>query len=446
MDNENNPLNFRLTRGIRLTIMIALISLFFIISPLLVLYTSGYRYNWDEHRLEGTGVISIDASPTDAIVKVNDIKIEKSLPIWLPNIAPDVYKLSIEKPGYKTWSEDVYVTGNQTTYIKNISLIKDNTPKLKNIGAQKIEQISSPEGYGALTILQKNSEKQALIHLNPITNIVTPIIELPLTVSPELSFSPQKNLGTISYKNKNKTEITLFSFKEPYHKISYTYKNDINYAWIWPNNNPTIYIQSDSVIEKVESDLSKRTIGVSTSTIWYVDADNNIWSVDKNTITNNIKDGVNKYDLDRPIQQIIDINKSRMILRYDQGLLIVRLQDGKNVKQKDIGNAIKINYHPDTGEWWAWSDWELWSVYQDGSSFLLNRSSEKITNALPMDSFGVILIVSGNSLYSFNPGYYTNQKIGTFDAIESIDVNRELKKIYFSGMVGGVAGLYELEY
>lgn len=446
MDNENNPLNFRLTRKMRLTIMITLISLFFIISPLLVLYTSGYRYNWEENRLEGTGVISIDASPSDAIVKINGIKIEKSLPIWLPNIAPDVYKLSIEKQGYKTWSEDVYVTGNQTTYIKNISLIKDGIPKLLNTGAQKIEQISSPEGYGALTILQKNAEKQELIHLNPITNIITPITELPLTISPELSFSPQKNLGAISYKNKNKTEITLFSLKEPYNKIAYTYKNDINYAWVWPNNNPTLYIQSDRSVEKVESDLSKRIIGTSSSTTWYVDADNNIWSVHGNTVTNNIKDGVNKYELDRTIQQIIDINKSRMILRYDKGLLIVRLQDGKNVKQTDIANVAKINYHPDTGEWWAWSDWELWSIYSDGSSFLLNRSSEKITNALPMDRFGVILIVSDNTLYSFNPGYYTNQKIASFDAIESIDVNRELKKIYFSGVVGGVTGLYELEY
>lgn len=446
MNNENNPLNYHLTRKMRLTFMITLISLFFIISPLLVLYTSGYRYNWEENRLEGTGVISIDATPSSAIVKINGIKIEKKMPIWLPNIAPDVYKLSIEGEGFKTWSEDVYVTGNQTTYIKNISLIKNSAPKLINTGAQKIEQIFSPEGYGALTILQKNEEKQELIHLNPITSIITPIIELPLTIFSELSVSPQKNLGSIVYKNENKQEVTLFSFNEPYNKITYTYKKDINYAWIWPKNNPTIYIQSDGVLEKVESDFSRRVIGKVSSTIWYVDTDNNIWSADGKTITNNIKDSINKYDLDKTIQQIIDINKSRMILRYDKGLLIVRLQDGKNVKQTDIANVAKINYHPDTGEWWAWSDWELWSIYSDGSSFLLNRSSEKITNALPMDRFGVILIVSNNTLYSFNPGYYTNQKIASFDAIESIDVNRELKKIYFSGVVGGVTGLYELEY
>ncbi|MEK7644233.1 MAG: PEGA domain-containing protein [Patescibacteria group bacterium] len=446
MDKKNNPLNFRLTRKIRLTVMITLISLFFVISPSIVLYTSGYRYNWREKRLEGTGVISIDAAPKEATVSLNGIKIDKKLPIWLPNIAPGVYRLSIEMPGYKQWSQDIRVSGNQTAYVKNISLIKDSEPKLLNTGAQKISAVFSPDGYGALTILQNDGVSYFLNHLNPMTGIITPIITMPTSSDPRLSVSPKKNWGVAIQQNGHKPGLTLFSLKEPYQELMSDYQNKLNYHWAILRDNPIIYIESDGEIDSMESDLEMRVVGASSSSVWYVDADSVVWSATGNTITNDKKTGTNRYDLDRPITQIIDINQSRMVLRYESGILVIGLRDGFNIKQTNIATVNKINYHPDTGEWWVWSDWELWSIYEDGSSFLLNRSSEKITNSLPMDNFGVALIVSGNSLYSFNPGYYNNQKIGTFDLVESVAINRELKKIYFSGAHNGRAGLFELDY
>jgi len=96
-----------LTRTVRRAIMLSLISAFFIISPLIIFYTAGYRYDFAEQIIKQTGVISIDIKPVNAIVYLNDVQIKKKIPIRLPNRAPGTYHLKITAPGYQLWEKDI---------------------------------------------------------------------------------------------------------------------------------------------------------------------------------------------------------------------------------------------------------------------------------------------------------------------------------------------------
>ena len=120
--------HYKLTRPIRRAIMIFLFALFFILAPLIILYTSGYRYDWEAHEIKQTGVISIDVKTKNASVYLNDILIKKSLPIRLPNRAPGTYNLKIKSPSYQAWEKDITVESKQTTYIRNITLFREALP------------------------------------------------------------------------------------------------------------------------------------------------------------------------------------------------------------------------------------------------------------------------------------------------------------------------------
>ena len=99
----------KLTRPVRLGIMLFLIAVFCIAAPAIILYTAGYRYDFKTQKIKQTGVISIDVLPRSAAVFLNDVRIQKSLPIRLPNRAPGAYRLRIEADGYKPWEKDITV-------------------------------------------------------------------------------------------------------------------------------------------------------------------------------------------------------------------------------------------------------------------------------------------------------------------------------------------------
>jgi hypothetical protein len=81
----------KFTKPIRQFMFIFFISAFFIISPLLIMYTAGYRYDWHNGLLKETGSISIDIEPQESVAYLNNIKLQKTPPIRLNNITPATY-------------------------------------------------------------------------------------------------------------------------------------------------------------------------------------------------------------------------------------------------------------------------------------------------------------------------------------------------------------------
>jgi hypothetical protein len=116
----------KFTRPIRLAMLILFIVAFFVISPLIILYTAGYRYDWQNGLLKETGSISIDIEPRNATASLNGIKLQKDLPIRFNNITPGKYNLHLTASGYMDWFKEIEVKNKQTNYIKEISLIKKN--------------------------------------------------------------------------------------------------------------------------------------------------------------------------------------------------------------------------------------------------------------------------------------------------------------------------------
>lgn len=137
-----DPLKITLTRPLRIMVMCGLIILFFIISPLIILYTGGWRWNFNTWRVETTGVLSIDTEPDDANVSLNGQYIGNNQPLRLNSLAPGNYQVSISKDGYHTFLTDVTVRSQETTYIRNTTLFANNSPVLVTTTNELISQVS----------------------------------------------------------------------------------------------------------------------------------------------------------------------------------------------------------------------------------------------------------------------------------------------------------------
>ena len=149
--------DIRLTRTFRLAFMITLIATFFIVSPIIILYTAGYRYDFNIFQVRKTGVITIDAEPTDAQVFLNDVALDTSIPIRLTNRAPGSYDVRIERDGFLPWQKNVHVESTQTSYVTDIYLFLDVLATFEHAlegGASSY----SPDGSYIVTMRQQDEE------------------------------------------------------------------------------------------------------------------------------------------------------------------------------------------------------------------------------------------------------------------------------------------------
>lgn len=443
----------KLTRPIRLGIMILLIISFFIISPIIILYTAGYRYDFANHSLKQTGVISIDAEPNDAQVFLNQVQIKKKLPIRLTNRAPGTYTISIKKPGYKDWRKDITVESKQTAYIKNVTLFKEALPVPifeNSKDPLSAAYLSRDANYIMISVLQEYNIYEIIL-LDVNTQKLFPILRTKSDIEPEISWSPFNDVALIKTGEKKETHWQIFTASAPELTKTYTYPLNQIQSCQWSKNalSPTLYLREKERIKAININ-GERIISLATSTVWHVDSEENLWIFDdrENEIKQISKEQeiLAQYHLKERVTKIIDANKNRIIMQTPENLLLLLIDGEGKIKETQTFSAQSVLFNEKTREWLVWSPWELWSIYEDGRFFLLNRTGEKIIFVAPMDYYGLLLLASENKITGFNPGYYVTQDLFSGRKIEQIGVNVKQRKIYFLGTVGQKRGLFELEY
>ncbi|MDP1884699.1 MAG: PEGA domain-containing protein [Candidatus Moranbacteria bacterium] len=109
--------------------------IFVIITPAIVLYARGFRFDFNRGVFVHSGTISIQSNPQEVEITINgkesDSKtlnqINKSYNI--SGLIPDTYDLSVSADGYQTWSKKVEVHSGQASEFWNIVLAKNDYAK-----------------------------------------------------------------------------------------------------------------------------------------------------------------------------------------------------------------------------------------------------------------------------------------------------------------------------
>lgn len=439
---QPDPLKTHSTQFQRRSFMISLIVLFFILSPGVILYTAGFRFNFQTRTIESTGVLSIDVQPDNADVFINDIQITDSIPIWLTSLAPGTYRVRISKPGFHTLNKDFSVHSGETTYVKDITLFKANSPQkivLLENSATKL-WLSDPtvpivHGY------YNQSSTQFMFTVSGAN-----YSEVPLAHDTDFSCSPLKqHCATLIKNDSTLSVIDTVTPNNPYTIKLNPGANQLQ--WNHLRTGPLLYVGTNKEISQLNPDYSlAQIVAPINASLWFVADNQSVWTYVSGTI-HNLADSTEDFGFSTngSLEKIITINKNFALLKIDTGVLLIKNPGKKNQEEKNIP-AMQWEYHLPTKEWRLVSPWEIISVYPNGDSAVLYRSDEPIKAIYSLEKTGVFLIIANNKLIGFNPGYYVSQELARFDAVDAVDTDEDGRAIAIAGTWQGERGIFTISY
>ncbi len=140
-----------MTKKTRVILICVLVSLFFLITPIAILYSQGYRYDFENKKITQTGGLFLKVSPRSADIYLDDILMDKTDflfgSVLIENLMPKKYKIRVEKENCFSWEKTLEIKEKQVTNAKNITLLTKNP---------EFFEIKLPEDR-PLTILEKIS-------------------------------------------------------------------------------------------------------------------------------------------------------------------------------------------------------------------------------------------------------------------------------------------------
>jgi hypothetical protein len=100
--------------------------IFGIISPLIVLYVSGFSYDWRTDQLSATGLLSVKTEPSKTKIFLDGEEAGTS-PATIRFLKPKDYQVTIRKEGYFDWTKRLEIKSGKVTWVS------DNLPALNLI-------------------------------------------------------------------------------------------------------------------------------------------------------------------------------------------------------------------------------------------------------------------------------------------------------------------------
>jgi len=144
-----------MTRTTRRVIFYGFVLIFIIVTPLTILYTSGYSFDLQKMALTQTGGIYLKSTPSGAQVAL-DGKANKTTPKLLPRLLPRQFNVSISQDGFYGWNKKLDVTAGLVTEARNIFLFP------KQIDIQPVQNNVTSTIYSFLSSFsQKEKFQQA---------------------------------------------------------------------------------------------------------------------------------------------------------------------------------------------------------------------------------------------------------------------------------------------
>ncbi|MBU0660792.1 PEGA domain-containing protein [Patescibacteria group bacterium] len=421
---------YYINRPWRITIMLLLISTFFIVSPILILYTEGYRYDWESQTVLTTGVLSIDIEPDDARVFINNQIIKDPIPIRLADLSPNNYTIRLEKDGHHTWEKSMIISSNQTTYINNITLpeLHGHNPHL--LGASKA--IISPNSkYIAYT-----QDNQLLVANNASPDTILYTFKANASQIEKIDWAPHDDF----FMAHTTSTLTLLDPSLPQEAQTFDIISPLHTQWE-ENNTPALFISEEKSIYELNRE-GKQLKTQTSSTLWYIDRKNNLWEYDAQK--NKLFSEQYTISLDQAIDTIIAIDDNKILLQYKDTLTIIHDYQ-KETQMVQTLNTTHTRYLSSRDEWLAWSPWELWVMPHDEEATLRLRTSEHIQDVALLYKEGTLLLNTNKGLIAFNPNplYYTMQELITDNSIRHIWTQTKEQHIYFSDIDDNI---YSLKY
>jgi len=428
------------------------IAAFLVISPGVILYSIGYRYDWQAGLLRETGAISIDVEPETTVAYLNNIKLKSSVPIRLNNITPGKYTIRLEAENYLSWFKEVEVKNKQTVYIKEINLVQKNEPELIRTGNIFDPTLSNDGRYLAYNLSINDKMEVRIIKIEDKSDTVIKTFNTNLT--PRFTWAKNKNILTIitpgfqkqgelniyNAENTNENwnitppagqEIVKHQWKENGEEVYYSLSNKTLYAF--------------NLASKTTKDLS-----VKGYTDWHLDG-SQLWMIRPTSTTL-------QWEIVRDVygyfQKTLDFDLANVdeptILGVKKDAALIK--SGPNQEVTLIYSDHRVTFNAEKNliskynDWWLfWTPSELRTFSYNDEPSLLTRSGETLKDVLPLDEYNALLLVWADKTTIMHPYYLVNTPLLDF-TISHPTADTEKRILYYVSDINKQKGLWSLQY
>jgi hypothetical protein len=156
-----------MNKKFRYSLIVAGFVIFGITVPLIILFVSGKKLNWNTRKIISTGIIALKIEPADAEIYLNQTKqdVDNSEYKYIRDLQAGEYRLEAKKAGYHTWQKNITLEPDKVFWAKpeDKKIILFKTPSTTSTFLPNINDLLVNENYlfavndNSLFILKKNN-------------------------------------------------------------------------------------------------------------------------------------------------------------------------------------------------------------------------------------------------------------------------------------------------
>jgi len=438
----------------RRIIYLSFITVFLIATPLIVLYTAGYKFG--ANGWQKTGMFIIDSKPRGAKIYING-KLQQNFlnklllrnenvittPAKIKNLLPGEYSLKVELNGYFGWQKNLTVLPGSATYAEDIYLFKNDLPVLVMPTAD--QQLSpSPDktylaiaGKNDLTLLNLDNEMQKII---------------PLATSSQRILLWSDNGKSILADNYI---IQLDQADQPINLNSLIDKQADEFAWY----DGRFYYRLKNAVYNFDlnTELSKKIIAGQQVGAYLVKND---YAYIVSDLNHNVSLNIFKISSGQPLRSIslpsandyAFINPDHQLINLlDQDHQILYLVDPTTTFYSplvELLNNVKTAYWVDGNRLVYANDFEIYCyTLSDRKKELITRISNQIEKIIWHQSNNYIIYNTDKTINVIELDQRVKRNIielVKFDKISSPAISQNGDLLYFYAAIGNQKGLYKL--
>ena len=427
------------------------IAFFLIVSPLLIFYALGFRYNFSKTRIEKTGVLFIKSYPRDASIFLNDELYKRQTPTQINRILANDYKTRVEKEGYFPWTKTLTVYPQTTTFVEDVTLFKNQLDLEPLLNGNFSDLLVSPN-LSKLVLLKDDNNLSSIILYSLINNKEKFLMEsnsdLELDSWCRLNRKVvAKNKSDHLVINTDSGKVTSFYDLSGYNfeQIKCDYFNDNIFYGLRNNGFYKInLLEKETALltdEKVVSFLPWQT------KIIYISAKENKYTL-KSYSDQEIQD-ILVLPISDSYKFVPSIKNEIALIDQAEGIVYVIDPFNEQPFKRVLKNVSDFKWYDK--QLIYWNDFELWIYYPESDeSVLLERASSLIQNAFWHSGFVYVFGQIDNVLKVYELDSRDQRNVYELLNLpeitdDNIFVNKKGDLLYLITEVDSVPGFYVTE-
>ena len=398
----------------RLILLIFCAILFLLIAPLVLFYSQGYRFDFDEKKFVGTGGLYIKVSNTSAEIYLNGKFIKKtgflSNIALIKNLLPKKHDIEIRKIDFWSWKKSLSIEEQKVTKIENVLLIKKGIPF--SVLTQDLEDFLVSQD-GKKTLLKKITEEEnwSLEELSLENGIKREILteedlakltQLPAEIT-DWKWDSQKNRVLLQITSGEKISYFLLDYIPQIpvlSKIDFLNEKTENISFNPKNNDEFFYLKDQIMFKKdLQDNANTEQAFLNNLVTFKITEDNIIWLSTSGFLFKTDYFGQTREVLNRK-PFLIQKEKKYKIEIQNSELFLLENDDfyylsSEGILKKIIEGVQGMKFSPDSQKAVYWNDHEIWILgfESEYKKVFLTRFSKKIGDCFWLTPYYLIFNV-----------------------------------------------------